>query len=47
MNDGGKSSLISSILCGETISKTNNLHMPTLRDIGYLDQHYSTFNLNK
>lgn len=46
-NGSGKSSLIKAILSDKAINKAGDWHVPALKDIGYLDQHYSTLDPNK
>jgi len=45
-NASGKSSLIKAILNDINIIKDGTWHMPNIKDIGYLDQHYETLSPN-
>lgn len=45
-NGSGKSTLIKAILGEKVIHKDGNWFVPRRDDIGYLDQHYNTLNLN-
>lgn len=46
-NGSGKSTLIRGILGDPYVIKTGQWHVPSLKDIGYLDQHYGTLSPNK
>lgn len=45
-NASGKSTLIKAIMNYIDITKSGEWHLPLLKDIGYLDQHYRTVNPN-
>ena len=46
-NGSGKSTIIRAILDDLSVSKTGNWYVPKQKDIGYLDQHYSTLDSSK
>ncbi|RYE14470.1 MAG: ABC-F family ATP-binding cassette domain-containing protein, partial [Sphingobacteriaceae bacterium] len=46
-NSNGKSTLVKAILNDENISKYGDWLLQKKKDIGYLDQHYSTLDHNK
>lgn len=45
-NASGKSTLIKAIINDMNITQLGQWHLPLLKDIGYLDQHYRTLNPN-
>lgn len=46
-NASGKSTLIKVILDDNRVIKSGNWYLPSIRDIGYLDQHYATLSVEK
>jgi len=46
-NGSGKSTFIKAILDNKGIKKTGEWVLPAIQTIGYLDQHYQTFDANK
>lgn len=45
-NGSGKSTFVKALLSDERVTKNGDWYVPKLKEIGYLDQHYSTLALN-
>jgi ATPase subunit of ABC transporter with duplicated ATPase domains len=46
-NGSGKSTLVKALLGDESVIKHGNWYVPNLKEIGYLDQHYTTLDSKK
>lgn len=46
-NGSGKTSLVKAILGDNSVTRSGQWHCPRREDIGYLDQHYQTLNLEQ
>ncbi len=46
-NGSGKSTLVKALLQDSSIGKSGEWHFPSLKNIGYLDQHYKTLSSRK